>query len=68
MATFDPYSPETVYALKGNIKAPAGNVAATIAALAQTRINDALTNPLLFSGDTQATVTVSATDVKIANP
>lgn len=64
---FDPVSQEAVYALKGNVKAPAGTVAATAVALAQNRINDALNKPLALSGETQPTVTINANSYPIAD-
>lgn len=62
-------SPEVVYLLKGNIKAPANQYASASAAatLAQNRINDALSKPLKLSGQTDATVTVNANDFPIAD-
>jgi len=60
-------SQEVVYLLKGNIKAPAGTVAATAAALAASRINDALAKPLKLSGQTDATATVNANDYPVAD-
>lgn len=60
-------SQEVVYLLKGNIKAPAGTTAATAAALAASRLNDALNKPLALSGETQSTVTVNANSYPIAD-
>lgn len=69
MATFDPISQEVVYSLKGNIKVPnvGGVTAASVASLAQSRLNDALNVPNLFSGDVQPAVTINSSDVKISN-
>lgn len=60
-------SPEVVYLTKGNIKAPAGTVAAASAALAASRINDALAKPLKLSGETDSTVTVNANSFPVAD-
>lgn len=54
----------TVYATKGNIAAPTGSVAATIAAAAQSRMNDALATADPTLAD--ITVTVPAGAVKVA--
>lgn len=55
------FSPELAYATKGNIKAPAGSNATTMAAAAQQRLNDALSA-------TGVTVTVPSTSIQVANP
>lgn len=61
MPAFDPLCPEVVYALKTNVKVPLGNeTAAQVAAIGSARLNDALVNPLAFSGETQAAVTLTA--------
>lgn len=69
MPAFDPLSPETVYALKGNIALPFedNRTAATVAAAAGSRINDAYVNPLEFSGVTAPSVTIAAGSVHKAN-
>jgi hypothetical protein len=64
---FDPVSQEAVYASKGNVKAPAGTVAATAAALAVTRINDFLAKPLKLSGQTDTTVSINANNYPVAD-
>lgn len=58
------FSPATVYATKGNIKAPAGTVAATVQSAAQSRMVDALT-PF---GGTAVTVTIPVGNIQVANP
>lgn len=63
----EPLSQEVVYYAKGNIKAPAGTVAATAVALAQGRLNDALAKPLKLSGETDASVTLNANAYPIAD-
>lgn len=68
MAAFDPLSPEVTYALKTNIRYP-GTATQAAAALtaAQSRLNDALFNPLAFSGVTQPSVTLSTGDIIVSD-
>lgn len=67
MPGFDPLSQEVVYALKGNVKAPAGNSAAAGVALAQARINDFISKPLKLSGETDAAVTLNVNSYPVAD-
>lgn len=74
---FDPLSPEVVYALKGNIKAPnptgvlsgAGltTLQTSIQTLAQNRLNDAIAKPLALSGETQPAVTININSIPVAD-
>lgn len=68
MAQYDPLCPELTYALKTNIRFP-GNAAqaAAAATIAQNRLNDALQNPLAFSGVAQPSVTIPAADVIVSD-
>jgi hypothetical protein len=67
MPGFDPLSPEVVYALKGNVKAPAGTSASASATLAANRINDFLAKPLKLSGETDTTVTLNSNSYPVAD-